>query len=130
MGIIPRLIVDDYKDKREVGEKLTRGSRSIGPRVESGKWCLVTSIILFVAEGGLEVHARTQAKGICIEHGLIVSQELVRVVICSIGSFPRMWIELWKTMVAHGVRARNRCGIVKARHVRRGAHGRLMLLID
>lgn len=79
----------------------------------------MAGIILLVTERSLEMHAGTQSKRIGIQHRFIVPHEVVRIIVCAIGSLSRMLGVLVEIMSSHGVRARrHRCGIVVAGDVR------------
>lgn len=98
----------------------------------------MTRIILFVAKGGLEVHAGTEPERIGIQHGLIVAQDMIggggRGVVGAIravGPFSSMRVVLIETMLSHRMGARSHGSrVVVAGDIGRGPDSRLMLVID
>lgn len=55
-------------------------------------------MVLLVAERGLEMHACTESEWICIQHGVVVAQEVARIAVSPVGSFSRGRVEIGYTM--------------------------------
>lgn len=69
-------------------------------------------IVLFVVEWRREVHTSTQPEWICVQHGLVLSHELIGIAVVSGRSICR-WI-----VSRHGVRARGHRLWREARDIR------------
>lgn len=82
-----------------------------------------TRIVLFVVERCREVHASTQPEWICVQHGLVLSHELIGIAVVSGRSILR-WI-----VARHVVRARGYRLWGEARDVR-GIDGAVMVIIN
>lgn len=46
-----------------------------------------SGVVLLVAKGRLEVHASTQPERVCVQHGFVIPQHIIRIAIRSVGCF-------------------------------------------